>query len=460
MKLSQLGLFDPILNADTKLFVDPLLLRTSRYPTIKDEAQQAFETYFGNVIRVLQYSKVIDDLPWRNAERLFTFKEPRETCLGYGDRTTHGSAIGPGLRKGLMQTAKQIIDLGILDPELFALMALLEENIGADRISDMTTQAAKPAFYKFNQEMMAILGVKTEEFELDGTKFQLARNPLEKRERQPVLVLPKDILRELPIAHDWGDVSDAAGKNANLRDRVNKQIGNIWLVRTRKEKALARSLVLKDRKAFEIFMDAVGLLPKVPYDPELDLEGHYLWRQALSELAGKYPVKIAKPVVETVAELERVVDEIIATFKDLIENKGQWSHLWHKLECRHERAAQRLFFAVAEVYCKANDLAVSPETNSGGGPVDFKFSSGYAARALVEIKLSTGKVVHGYETQLEVYKKAENTLRARYLIVDVGGMGSKLQLVLRIKNARVLAGRPVSEVVVVDGRQKKSASVR
>ena len=458
IKLSRLGLLDPILNADTKLFIDPLLLKVSRHPIIKGDAYQAFETYFGDVIKVLQHSKVPDDMPWRNADRLFTFKEPRETCLGYGDRTTHGNAIGSELRKNLMQTAKQIIDLGIVTPELFALMALLEDNIGADRISDMTTQAIKPALYKFNHEILSTLGIKTEEFQFGGAKYQLARNPFEQEESLPVLLLPKDILRELPIAHDWSDVSSAASKNANLRDEVNKQIGEIWSIRTRKDKALARSLVLKDRKAFETLMNAVGLIAKVPYDPELDIEGHYAWRLALSELAAKHPFKIAKAGTDSVVELERVVGEIIAVFKDLVENKGQWTHLWHGSECRHERAAQRLFFAVADVYCKANNLEISPETNSGGGPVDFKFSSGYAARVIVEIKMSTGKVVHGYETQLEVYKRAENTFRARYLIVDVGGMGSKLEKVFKIKNTRALNSERVSEIYIVDGRQKASAS--
>ena len=41
-------MFDPILNADTKLFIDPLLLRVSQHPTIRNDAWNAFETYFGN----------------------------------------------------------------------------------------------------------------------------------------------------------------------------------------------------------------------------------------------------------------------------------------------------------------------------------------------------------------------------------------------------------------------------
>ena len=62
-QLARLDVFDPTLNADTKLFIDPLLLQGSRHATIQTNAVQAFETYFGNIIRVLQHSQVIDDLP-------------------------------------------------------------------------------------------------------------------------------------------------------------------------------------------------------------------------------------------------------------------------------------------------------------------------------------------------------------------------------------------------------------
>ena len=69
-KLRRLGLFDPILNADTKLFVDPLLLATSGNRTFKTEGVNAFESYFGQIITLLKSSKVIGDVAWRSADRL------------------------------------------------------------------------------------------------------------------------------------------------------------------------------------------------------------------------------------------------------------------------------------------------------------------------------------------------------------------------------------------------------
>jgi hypothetical protein len=71
--------------------------------------------------------------------------------------------------------------------------------------------------------------------------------------------------------------------------------------------------------------------------------------------------------------------------------------LYHAGSPRPEKAAQRLFFAIAYAYCKANNLDVTPEADTGNGPVDFKVSLGFTGRVLVEIKLSTNtKLVRGY----------------------------------------------------------------
>ena len=458
-RLARLGVLDPMLNADTKLFIDPLLLRESRHTEINTDAVTYFDKHFAEVITLLQHSRVRGDVAWRNADRLFNFREIIETCIGYGGSTIHGSAIGPTLRARLMSTAKEIVDLGIDDPELFALLGLLEDDIGADRISDMTTTAILSALLKFNAVVLADLDVPTERFRFKDISAMLPRNPCESQ-RTGVILLPTDILRDLPIVHDWHDVADAADKNQELRDKVNERIGDIWAIRTRKDKAEARLAALRSKQAFETIMAAVGVADKKAYDAIADPLGHYLWRDVLATIATKFPFSIRQPTAKNLDELERVVEQIMAHFQDLIEKNGLSYLLWHNGKARHEKAAQRLFFAVADAYCKANGLDISPETDSGAGPVDFKFSSGYDARILVEIKLSTGRVVSGYKTQLEIYKNAEKTMRAFYLVINVGRMGNKLEKIFKIKNSWVSSGLPTSRIEVVDGEMKPSASKR
>jgi hypothetical protein len=96
----------------------------------------------------------------------------------------------------------------------------------------------------------------------------------------------------------------------------------------------------------------------------------------------------------------------------------------------------------------------------GGGPIDFKFSIGYHARVLVEMKRSGGTVVHGYEKQLEFYKTASQTEFGVFVIIDYGDLGDKLNEIKRIRDERLRKGERASEIVVIDATRKASASKR
>jgi hypothetical protein len=71
------------------------------------------------------------------------------------------------------------------------------------------------------------------------------------------------------------------------------------------------------------------------------------------------------------------------------ENNGLWKD-FHNNDGTHKKEAfaQRLFFAIAHSYCEANDLDISPESNSGSGPVDFKIGKGFSDKINIEMKLS------------------------------------------------------------------------
>jgi hypothetical protein len=153
------------------------------------------------------------------------------------------------------------------------------------------------------------------------------------------------------------------------------------------------------------------------------------------------------------------VKKIVSYFKTLIENKGIWKEMWAGASHRPEKAAQRLFFVAADAFCEANHLDVTPEADSGNGPVDFKFSWGYHCRILVEIKLSTNsKLVSGYAKQLEAYKSAENAHKAVYVVVDVGNLKKKDEALFKMKAEWKPKNGSSSEIEFVDARKRPSAS--
>ena len=203
-QFESLSVFNPTLNVDTKLFIDPLLLENSSIELINANANSRLTAYFENIITLLKASSSFGDLPWREADRRMEFHEIPGTCLGYGAATIRGSAFGKKLRGNLLNTAKQIISLGIEDPKLFILLPLLENDVGPDRISDMATKIILPELAEYTLQIAQKFSIKTEHYEFEGQTYSLPRNPLEQN-NIPIILVPKDILSKLPVASDWSE---------------------------------------------------------------------------------------------------------------------------------------------------------------------------------------------------------------------------------------------------------------
>lgn len=456
-RLNALGVLDPTLNVDAKLFIDPLLFKASKHSEMR-EADGAYKKFFADVIKLLVAAKAENDIAWRAAYKKLLFREIKGTCLGYGAASIHGRGPGPKLARRLTATAKEIVDLGIRDPDLFISLPLLEEDVGPDLISDMATSIILANLVRFNERVQGALKVPREKFEFNGLDASLAVNPLA-TPRTPVLLVPKDVLRDLPIANDWDDVCRAAQETAELRSKVNRLIGEIWEAKTRKDKKVIREHVLASHEAFNTLLQTIHQTVPSSYDFDSDPEGLLVWRRIHETVAKEFPLSLKAPKSLDLNQADEVVSQIIAQFQHLIEKRGLSKELWHDGKRRKEKSVQRLFFAVADSYCKANNLDISPEVDTGTGEIDFKFSHGYACRVLVEIKLSDNpKVIGGYERQLETYKKAEHTMRATYVVIDVGKMGKKDKELLKLQGTRKKEGLPASEVVFIDGFVKASAS--
>jgi hypothetical protein len=183
------------------------------------------------------------------------------------------------------------------------------------------------------------------------------------------------------------------------------------------------------------------------------------WRQIAANLVKSEPFTLKPPAQLDLDGVVSAVEQIIEQFRFLIEDRRYSEELYHDGQPRPEKAAQRLFFAVAYSYCKANNLDLTPEADTGNGPVDFKVASGFTGRVVVEIKLSTnGKLVRGYTHQLETYKTAEETLKGYYIVVDVGRMGKKAKRVIEAKNAAAGRAETTFPIIFINGLQRPSAS--
>jgi len=459
-KLEKLGAFDGFVDIDSRFHVDPHLLAASATPELKD-ARSHFEKHFRQIQKLLNHSKKAGDPFWREAQSRLIFPETKETGLGYSKNDTGGSGIGPDLAARLTALAKQILDAGIDDIEIFELMGLFQENVGADRISDMTVSILLPQLLRFSERVAKTLKVPTVSMQYDGTSFDVPKNT---RTRKGLILVPRDVLKTLPVAEDWSDIDRVSSHNASLRRRVNPIIGATWKRATGRSvpKSTLRNTLLKNVELFEELLAKYRGKPKSSYDFVNDPDVQIVWHEITRTLAAAAPFDFTINTPLDPDEIKKVVGAICANFKRLVED-NRLSRLLHSDngKPRREKAAQLAFFGLADAYCQANDLDVSPEADGGAGPVDFKLSVGYQYRSTVEVKLSTNKdLVKGFEVQLPGYDKAERAFHSTYLVVQMGSNDERIKNLRKGREAALKKQSRVPDLVVVDGRLQKSASKR
>lgn len=453
------GAFDGFIDVDSLLYVDPHLLARTRCPELAG-AVKRFEGHFRDVLRLLRASKSPADVAAREAARRLQFPELSNTGLGYSKGGVSGRAIGSQTAKKLAGLAKQIVDLGIEDPELFSLLGLLQEGVGPDLISDMTVSIIAPDLYAFSARVATKLGTRTVTVGLGNDRFRLPAT----EGGRPLVLVPADLLRKLPVAHSWDDVDMVASKNAALRRRVNDKIGDTWkraTGRSVKKKEL-RDAVLRHPELLRDMLEQYRAKKATGYDFSTDPEGVQVWYEVAEELSATLPLDLSSFKSARPQDLFGAVMAICNRFKEAVEANRLGRILYNDDGSpRKERTAQLFFFALASLYCDANDIDISPEADAGAGPVDFKFSRGARAKVTVEVKLSSNRnLVHGFEEQLPAYNRAENTDMSILLVVINGDHSNRLATLRTAEDAARRVSERVPQVIVIDGRPRESASKR
>ena len=456
--LERAGLIDPFVDVDTQLFIDPVLLEKSSSPAMAKDAIGAFRIHFSNFLRLLTISQREGDAAWRAASRLLDLREPPENGLGYGGSGRSGSSRPEDVQLAIMRTSKEVITLGANDPEMISLMGFFEENVGPDTISDFTTRVIINQLAQVTNEFCRANGVPVEEAAiLPGCPLPKIIDRLGKAKF--TVLVPADIVRELPIANDWSDIESAVMHSNRIRQAVNAMLAGIAKPTVTNRKEALRAIALQSPQNFAEFLAAVKEYVRT-YDPNVDALGYYRMKSILASGFHGLKATTKYDLSRGPEEVQRLVHNTISLFQHHVEKGNLWEELWIGDKPKKERAAQLIYFAIADAYCIANDVDISPEANMGGGPVDFKFSIGYKARVLVEMKRSSGTVVHGYERQLEIYKDASRTQHGIFVVLDFGDLGDKLEKIFAIQAQRRENEEPASEIVVIDATKKASASKR
>lgn len=446
------GAFNPVIGVDSLFFVDPLLLSKTRIPEFHNGLKEV-RNYFSGVITLLKAKNMNARLV---AHKKLILREVRGVGIGYGNKSDDGSAIGPKLARRLILTAEELIEIGISDPAIFEVMGLFEKDFGPDRLSDALIRILLKRIYTYSKRVTKELGIKNificKTYEKE---YILAKHPFK---NGPLLFIPEVILRDLPLANSFEEISVVAAFNEDLRRKFNAILAACFADRKKKpKKSEIKAYLLETKDRMETIVSTYRACSPVSYDFGNDPEGLYLWLEKAKELVFGVPLVVPQKPKEK--DIKEIVENIINGFKKFIEIKGGWRSLYNnKKEVLNESHARHFFYATALLYCESCDIDISPESNAGQGPVDFKLSKSHKNKIVVEVKLTTGNVRQGYEKQTRIYEESEEAKASYFIVVQVTKKSKALEDVLKMEEEEEEESNKHPIIVVVDGRERLSAS--
>ena len=451
-QLEEKGIFDAVVNRDSAFFINILRLKKATTEEFKG-AYQRINDFFVELATLLENADdcVMTDKCFKTAYNRFNFSEVNGVNLGFS-ASLSGSGFGPTLRRQVVKDAYVMVKKGIKAPELFHLMQLFEENVGADRLSDMIATIIYPDIEAFTRRVEAELGISEENYPDEMFKDGLWINPYKKC---PFLFLPKEILHELPIAKDWSEIDDVVFKNNVIRQEINFEIGEEW-----------KKWAASDRKDYlkkHIFMEPEVCTRVLEGYKNADLDNYdlseddkYFLLKLWQRVKDDFAIESSYDKKQEIQSID-AASEIVEIFKDWVENNRGWSEILEAERKSREKSVQRLIHLSAKYYLEINNIDMSCEANEGPGPVDFKISRGND-KTVVELKLSSNQdYMHGYEEQVERYAKAERTENMLYVLVDVGNP-IRVNKLVKQHEKDVAEGKWIPDVITINANQQVSAS--
>jgi hypothetical protein len=451
--MRSLGVFNPEIGVDNKMFVDPKLLEVGKEEFVG--AHDELMAYFADTVKLVKLikTKTDQDLAWMAAWPRMRFKETANTALGFSKEGTDGNGIGKVLAQRIVSRASEILPHVNFAPDVFELIGVFAEKIGCDRLSDMIVAILKSRFLGYTDRITRALGVKlAAEVTFAGKKYLC---PQFDKTEKPMILVPQDLLKPLPIAVNIEDALEVADLNDQARKEVNKIYADAHKARV-SPKPYLRNIVLSNKSIPQSILSGYRSAQPTPYDYDRDPNHVANFAAIAREIVG--PQTVQASALSPMERVEACIAETINHLRKSIEHNRLAELLYDDAgKPRKELMSQRLIYAIAEIFAKLYDVDLSREANAGPGAVDFRFTVGHEARLLVEVKLSTHeRLKDGYYEQLPAYAEAERIKRLILLVLRVSADDAHLDSLNKAIKKKTL---PI-EVVVIDAVSKPSASKR
>ena len=450
-ELDEKGVFDLVLEEDSPFFINMQRLKKTTVPEFVESYEKIHE-YFRKIIKLLDKAKKCDksDIFFKQAVKLFDFSEVNGLCLGYA-KGARGAGFGNKIGSQVMLTAYDIVKAGIEDPEFFELLPLFQENVAADRLSDMIATLILEDIKNYTMRIMFELGINEEKYPKLSFQDGMLRNPYKNAE---VLFVPVEILHKLPIAKCWEEINDVVTENSIIRAEMNIEVASEWgKYSAAKKKSYMKRMIFEDSDVCKRVIDGYRNEELDEIDPCIELR--YLI-QKLEKKIRLLPIDWSTNSSDIDSYTGAI--EIMEKFRQWVEYNKGWEVIQAIDSNKREKILQRIIHLAGTIFIDSNNLDMSCEPDEGRGPVDFKVSRGKDL-SIIEVKLSSNdQYLHGYEKQIEEYGKAEKTDRLVYVYVDLGDHPRRLAKLQKLHDERIKNGERTPELIVINSKSKESAS--
>lgn len=454
-ELSDLGVFDTIINRDSHFFINLIRLRKAKTPEFS-HSYEKINKYFENIMMLLKASEEKGDKLYNAALKKFDFSEVNGINLGFSE-TGAGAGFGRGLSKQIISDAYDIVKSGSSQPEIFQLVGLFEENVAADRLSDMIATLILEDIYAYTLRINSELGITADRYKkiefLDGFVI----NPFKGCK---ILYLPEEILHELPIAKSWHDIDKVISENRVIRNEINQSIGETWRkLACREQKKYIKEYIFKDTERCARVISGYCAEEIGSFSKCSDLEYYIL--NVFKNLKKTGLLDILIHSSELYKDSLAIANQVLIVFKDWVENNKGWEPILMAPSNQREKVVQKLIQLSGKHLCDEHDYDFTFEPNEGPGPADIKISHGAKDKTVIEVKLNSNKnYLHGYEEQIQTYMKAESTTKGIYVYVKVENHPMRDMKMMEMYSKQKEVDNNAPRLFVVDSQEQISASKR
>ncbi len=410
--------FDPILDDDTLLFVDPFLIsidNSGSFQGTYEKVMSFFENVFEEAANI-PYN--ITSPRFRVLVDRVVFPEPREACLGYSIGTVDGAGSGGGFAKVITRAIYDSINAGIHNINHFEELGIFNSNIKEDRISDITLNILKEEFIRYTQNICDELNIQVHllpcrVFDWNSKrwfmrKFNLPKNPFN---NGPIILIPKRFLATINALNSqdfldycWEQFDDNVKDQLNVAIKSNIDKNRIIEIARNNPDWVNSYVGFKESKN-----------DNTAYDLDLDPAGVYGWHSATEN----YVKEISEIIhVQDQNGLIQFLDDIANHFQSYIEkNDGYLMILDEKSKPKRERASQYLLYGLIKNICKKVNCLIELK-EAGKGLITFKFSNGFSPTAFLEVKYARNKeLLKTFESFLDKTVNGDETIFGYYFVI-------------------------------------------